>query len=268
MRSDYNVLSARVDAGFSVDQLRDEYISAVDYSGVYLKVERGFKLDDVQFLEDFPDLRYVELQGKVTDDSWAFRLPETREIILLTRCLVKIPDLAGSKLQRVAIDSRPGLESLAQLTRLGDLTIWLWRGTDFTFLGEQQNLRKLHIEAKRQVTSLDGLDGCPGLEEVELLDVRVTSLAPLGAASGLRRLWILGWHTMSQPVTLYLGDLAGLQELEEIRINHAGHVQSLQPLATFHSLNDFRLRNTEVLDGDLSILSELSKRATVVGPND
>jgi hypothetical protein len=266
VRSDFQVLTTRVGNALSFDALRDTY-TAGSYSGLVLQVERGAKLKDVEFLNRLPNLRYLEISGSVRDDSRAFQLPELQELVLLTRSKAPVPNLVRSNLRRVGIDSQRDLRELSRLDDLTDLSLWLWAGSDFTFLGRKPKLRKLRVEGAKQIASLAGLDGCPNLEEVELVDLRVRSLAPLADAQALKRLWILGRPEMPEWTTLDLADLSQLHELVELRVTNAGAVRSVQPLAGFRNLRDFRIGGTDIADGDLSPLKDLSTRATVVGPN-
>ncbi|MEQ7011423.1 hypothetical protein ABN028_35205 [Actinopolymorpha sp. B17G11] len=153
---------------------------------------------------------------------------------------------------------------------LDEFTVWDWRGTDFTFLGDQPRLRRLKVEATRQLVSLDGLQRCPRLEYVELLDLRAKDLAPLAQASRLQHLWIIGDYRITGEATLNLADLAHLPELTEIRICYGGAIATLAPLtgSMGYRLRDFRIRGTRVRDGDLSPLQSMGQAADVLGPND
>jgi hypothetical protein len=64
----------------------------------------------------------------------------------------------------------------------------------------QNNLHTLRVQGQRQVTSLEGLGSCARLEDVGLLDMRVSSLAPLAGAVALRKLWILGHYKILEQV--------------------------------------------------------------------
>jgi hypothetical protein len=228
VRFDYNVLSVDVDSGIDALPLHIAYVAG-GHDGVYLRVARSAKLRNLELLRDLPGLRYVEVLGPVVDDTAAFLISGVREVCLLTRCKKPLPDLSGSTVSTIGVDSRPGLEQVATVS-LDALTMWGWRGTDFTFLGDQPHLRRLNVEATRQVVSLDGLQRCPQLEYVELLDLRVTGLAPLAQAGRLQHLWIIGDPRITDEVTLDLAHLADLPELTQLRISFGGTIVTLAPL--------------------------------------
>jgi hypothetical protein len=268
MRADYRVQSWTVDSGFDPTELRERYV-AEGSDGVYLRAERGTGLDSVEFLADFPNLKYVEISGTVKDDTASFLLPALEELILLTRCQVPIPALTGSAVLRVGVDDRPGKEALADISGLRELSVWSWDGPDLVFLGRQPQLSRLTVEGMRSVYSLQGLELCEALVEVELKEMGVQSLAPLRGLRKLRRLWLLGSpRTHGSPRVLDLADLAGSNDLEELRLTYGGSVGSVRPLAALNNLRDVRLRGTTVLDADLAPLTDLADRAVVVGPND
>jgi hypothetical protein len=268
VRFDYNVLS--VDADGVIDTLAVHIAYAAGrHDGVYLRVARSARLRDLEFLRDLPGLRYVEVLGPVVDDTAALLIPGVREVCLLTQCKKALPDLSGSTVSKLGLDSRPGLEQVAAVG-LDEFSVWGWRGTDFRFLGDQPSLRRLKLEATRQLVSLQGLQHCPRLEYVELLALRATGLAPLARASKLQHLWIIGDRRITGEATLDLADLADLPELTEIRIGFGGAIETLAPLTgpMGRRLRDFRIRGTKVGDGDLSPLQSMNPAADVLGPDD
>jgi hypothetical protein len=267
MRADYQVLSRVVDAEFSVDGLLRDYRSG-PFSGVFLRVDRGFTLSDAEFLLDLEGLKYVELDGIVLDDSATFRLQEVNELLLLTRCAVRVPKLGNSEIRRLGVDGRPGLDEVAKAPNLSELLLWEWGGVNFKFLSSAVRLRRLCVEGERQVSSLEGLQFCKELQSVELSEMRVPSLAPLSGLGSLRRLRILGDQRIPECGVLDFRDISQLGNLQELRITYGGVVRSLAPLMGLARLRDIRLRGTSILDGGAVHLESLSRRATVVGPND
>ena len=80
---DYNVLVREIGSSSDFDVLLRTVIDGV-HNGVIIHVPPGVELDDVDFLERLPGLKYVEVDGAVRDDSRAFSLPELEELTLLT----------------------------------------------------------------------------------------------------------------------------------------------------------------------------------------
>jgi hypothetical protein len=119
----------------------------------------------------------------------------------------------------------------------------------------------------KQVAALDGIAGCRNLTELEVREARIESLAPLSGLTALRSVRVLPGPTKGE-ACLDLADLIRLQGLEELHLVYAGAVRSLRPLLDLPALRDVRLGGTEILDGDLSVLSSLSTRANVVRPDE
>jgi hypothetical protein len=238
-----------------------------EYNGVYYQFERAVRHTNLNFLRVLPHLRYVEINGRVTDDTAVFGLPNLEELILLTRCRRPIPEIRAP-LKRLAFDDRPGKERLATLSALQGLVVWGWRGQDLQFAAPIGSLEKIKLEATNQLISLNGLQSCRNLAELEILDARAISLVPLRELTHLRVLRLIGSPDIDQEVVLDLSDIAGVAELEDVTITYAGAVKSLKPLLEMPRLREVRLRQTLVLDDDLSPLDRLPEGTTVVGPSD
>jgi hypothetical protein len=146
--------------------------------------------------------------------------------------------------------------------------VWGFTDLDLTFLSGLTMLSELKVEGKRQEISLQGLETCDSLVELELLELRIESLGPLSRMSKLRRLWLIGDNATTSSTSLDLEDLRGLEQLEELRMTYQGSVVSVEPLIQLPRLRDVRLRGTSVADGNLVPLAALAVRATVFGPDD
>jgi hypothetical protein len=126
----------------------------------------------------------------------------------------------------------------------------------------------LRVEATGQLASLDGLQHCWSLNEVDMFGVRVENLAPLAGLTKLRKLRICGDPDMRHDNLLDLADLSGLQNLHTLVLPNAGRIRSLGPLRSLPNLRDVRLGGTTIVDGDLEPLVRLPVDTNVVGPND
>jgi hypothetical protein len=239
------------------------------YHGVYLQLGRGTKSPHLEFLREVPGLRYLEVNGKVIDDTAAFRIPELEELILLTGSKRAIPTLEDlAELGRLGIDDRPGKESIRHASKLQHLTIWRWKGPDLRFLASSSQLRSLRIEGTMNLVSLAGVEGCPDLREIEMTQLRVDTLQPLAQLSSLKTLRLIGSPRIDETPHLDLVDIVGLRNLEQLTLTYAGEVRSLRPIARMPALTEVRLRGTHLVDNDLEPLSALPPTVTVVGPYD
>jgi hypothetical protein len=266
-RIDHNVLLWRVGSSFQLEELQQAYVSGL-YDGVYLRIQRGARLADLRFAHDLPGLKYLEVMGAVMDDSHSFEVEGLRELVLLTKCRVDVPAAPSVTLESVSTDDRGRLRNLTALPALRRVQVWGFTDLDLTFLSGLTTLSELKVEGKRQEISLQGLETCDSLVELELLELRIESLGPLSRMSKLRRLWLIGDNATTSSTSLDLEDLRGLEQLEELRMTYQGSVVSVEPLIQLPRLRDVRLRGTSVADGNLVPLAALAVRATVFGPDD
>lgn len=265
-RLDYRVINWHVDDGFDLQALRHSY-RVGGHNGVSLRIANAHRLANVEFIDDFPGLEFIEVMGRVSDDSHVFEVDGVREVVLLTRCRKAIPPHVVPSLEAVGVDCRPGLGHLSSLPGLATLQIWNFRDADLTCLPESRSTSTLRIEAGNQEISLSGIESLPALAELEILQARVASLNPLRNLSKLRRLWLIGDTAGASERTLVLDDLPR-HSLEELRLTYQGSIVSLSAVVDFPRLRDLRLRGTSIADENLDPLVALSERAEVVGPAD
>jgi hypothetical protein len=191
----------------------EELYRSGGYEGLLYHFDRSVKQNDLEFIHRLPGLKYVEIRGRVKDDTAVFAIPTLEDVTLLTRCKRPMNLLKDSRIRRLGVEDRPGLESLANLGLLETLGLYLWRGTDLTFLGDAEKLELLKIEGKGQIISLQGLERCGHLRQLELLDMRVESLAPLRTLRELEWIWLIGDYRIEREPVLDLGDLSELSRL-------------------------------------------------------
>lgn len=266
-RFDYDVLTWQVDAQFDWEELRDAYISG-RHDGIYLRASGRRRLANLDFLENLPSLRYLEVLGAISDDSYAFTIEGLCELVLLTKCQVAIPGNPGRTLESVGVDCRPGVSHLSRLSALRQLQLWNFNASSFADMPVSSTLTRLKVEGRRQDVSLQGLESCKALTDVEILEMQIESLGPLRELSRLRRLWLIGFGSALPGHSLTLEDLSRDGDLEELRITNQGSIASAEPLLNFPHLRDVRLRGTRIADGNLDPLEVLAGRAVVVGPAD
>lgn len=269
MRNDFRVLShSPADGPWDLPQLQQRFADG-GFNGLNIRFIHPAAFKSLDFLVGLEGLQYLEVNGRIRNDVAAFELPELRELTLATRSPRPIPEFASSSLTRLGIDDRDGKDNIATLEGLQELAIWLWKGRNLAFLhGAELPLRKLRLEGKKQVAALDGIAGCRNLAEVEVREARIESLEPLSGLTALRSVRVLSGYRAKGEACLDLSNLTRLKGLEELHLCDAGAIRSLRPLLDLPALRDVRLGGAEILDGDLSPLSSLSTRATVVRPDE
>lgn len=186
----------------------------------------GFVRPDLEFLHDLPGLRYVEITGRVRDDTAVFRLPLLEELSLSTGCRRKM-DLRGlPRLKRLGLThSRRGLETISAVTGLEDLFMNSWKEPDLCLLAGAPKLRRLSLEGRDGELSLHGLEGCLHLRLLELHRFRYRSFAPLRGLRRLEEVLISGDVRQPDASFVDLSDLADAAGLTRISVNNC-HVPS------------------------------------------
>jgi hypothetical protein len=265
---DYNVLHTFIGGDAWAAKVSARYRDG-GYNGLFLTVQKDTKVGSLEDLLELPSLEYLNVTGRVKDDTAAFEVASLKELTLLTRCNVPVPlSLSSNSMGRLGIDDRPGKETVAALPSLRTLFISSWRTPDLSDLSAARGLTTLRLEGYEQTIRLDGIEGCTALEELHVDVMQVESLAPLTALSRLRKLWIITNPTKPSDVILDLNAVADLPQLQEVRLTFGGGIRTLDPVRRMTELRDLRLRGTTIVDDDLSPLTELGPDVAVVGPNE
>lgn len=191
MRSDYKVLNWRAHGPLDDRALVREY-RARDFNGLFLRAPKNRRLGGLGFLSSLQGLQYLEIEARVADDSVAFEVPGLRELVLLTRGRRGIPSVENATLETLAVDDRSGEIDLGGLTALTRLTVWSSRRENLGFLARSPGISSFKFEGVGQLLDLRGLESCSGIKELEVLEARVRSLAPLRELQCLRRCWLIG----------------------------------------------------------------------------
>ncbi|WP_433200936.1 hypothetical protein ACQP00_29655 [Dactylosporangium sp. CS-047395] len=185
---------------------------------------------DLAFLRDLPGLERVSIVGPMRDDSAVFEVPQLRGLRLLTGSKKPLAVERTPLLDALVVGERPGLEGIEVLTRLETLIVDPFRGSDLTFLAAASALRSFRVDGRYGALALRGIEGAPGLRQLELIDVNVASLEALPALPALRVLVVPNVR-MTDPLSLE--PIAELVELEDLRV---GPVRSVTPLAALSKL--------------------------------
>ncbi|MFI7368377.1 hypothetical protein ACIBO4_40195 [Streptomyces sp. NPDC050149] len=267
MRADYSVLNWRVDEPIDERELGRQYQSG-EFNGLFLRASGSVRLGSLDFLSSLPDLKYLEIEGRVADDSQAFKIAGLRELVLLTKGQVAIPAVRNASLAALALDDRAGAIDLAGFPALTRLTLWSSGRSDLGFLRRAPRVSSFKLEGVGQIVDLRGLENCTKLDDLEVLEARVESLSPLQSLLDLRRCWLIGGGESIQPEPLDFSAVSALNKLEELRVTYGGEVRSVAPLLSMGSLRDLRLRGTRVVAGDSALLSQLPDSVRIVGPEE
>ena len=121
------------------DAAAQRYVAG-SYEGVHYRIPRGVTHASLDFLLGLPDLRYLSVQGPVTDDSAVNQIESLEHVTLLTRSKVALAVDRLPHLHALGADARRDLTSIHALAGLQRLFLAGWSGPDLTFLGDKPRL--------------------------------------------------------------------------------------------------------------------------------
>lgn len=133
-----------------------------------------------------------------------------------------IPAVRNASLATLAVDDRAGAIDLAGFPALTRLTLWSSGRSDLGFLRSAPWISSFKLEGVGQIVDLRGLENCTKLDDLEILEARVESLAPLRGLRDLRRCWLIGGGASIQPEPLDFNAVSALNNLEELRVTYGG----------------------------------------------
>jgi hypothetical protein len=231
---------------------RDEYanvIEAHDLAVLSIMV-RG---DDLSFLARVPRLRGLVLNaGEVRDLEPVSALHglETLTLNTASKPRMALDFTVFERLRTLRMYWNPGFESVFACRALESLFVFGPPDADLARFGTITSLRRLELSQGRRLTSTAGVGAGVGFlglyQQGALTDL--TGLPP-----GLRVLAIEGCKQLDALPPLP-------PSLTRLKVANCGDIASLAPLRGLDGLEEFLAwESTRVLDGDLSVLSELPK---------
>jgi hypothetical protein len=226
-----------------------------DVDELVLNYTNGFSQPDLDFVEDWP-IRSLKILDR--------RLRELGPITRLT------------SLEELSVEAAPGTQfdvsvfrrirtlsgvwdafrrSFAGLDTLKELIAINFRDPDLSVLAESTGLNRLVLKGARALRSLDGIEACAGLRELEI--VLGQSLPDIDAISSVRNsLQILFFDTCRR-----VDRIDCVQQLSELRvlgIANCQYIESLKPLRGLAHLEAlYAWESTHVRDCDLTPLEQL-----------
>jgi hypothetical protein len=225
---------------------------SIDCLGV--NPQRGFRLADLTFLTEFPDITDLTI---VSPASCDFDLQPIRCLGSLRSLTVSAPTALSlgefENLETARIGSHPGL-SLIGCKRLKVLSLGAYRpkSRDLRELPPLPELRELEL-TRPGITSLEGISKHPLLRQLE-----VAYGGRLEKLSGLELLKeFTALHLYSCKRVQGIEQLASLTGLRSLRLNSCGSIPSIGFLSGMSALEEFRFVNTNIEDGDLRPLLRL-----------
>lgn len=134
---------------------------------------------DLGFLRTLPGLRSVAVRAQVYDDTAVCDVPSLERLTLLDGCGLALDAERLPLLRFLDVEDRPGLETLDACERLESLSVQGLRRAHTSWIGPRGPLRALYLRGEGQTLDLGGLAACPGIQWLDLHDIRIDDLSPL-----------------------------------------------------------------------------------------
>ena len=232
------------------------------FDGLSITGGQGWNPPNLEFLHELDRLRFFSAHAKVRNDLAAFTVASLEELVLATGSNRRVPDVAQSVLRSLVVMDRPGLDVAEHWPALESLRIGTWRGTDLHLLGTAEELGSLHIEGRRQSGSLEGIETCPSLREIVIVDYSIASSSPLRQLRKLTNVSLMAAPPSAPHGNIDMLDITSL-ELRSLWISNASALVHLEALAEASALRSVRLLGCRLTSTDRRTLLSLPGRMHV-----
>lgn len=226
-------------------------------------------LTSLAFLAEFKFIKNLNLQILVSDN---ISFSPLKELNQLKELIISLPKGDGDielswfpKLERLAVEDTSNENQLDRIVmssnRIRKLTVAGFGISDVSFLKYFNLLETLQLRSER-LTSLTGIQHCPGLKKIELILLnRLRSIDATRSLPNLEELEI----TNCKKITDW-ESLGQINSLDYLGIIGCKSIPSVNFLSSISGLKAFQLLKTIIEDQDVSPLASIPE--LVVQPND
>ena len=215
----------------------------------------GESYGDLGFLRSLSNLRSLIIgAARVKDLSAVFDKTELEEL----GAGLNIRDLRGlhrlTKLKRLGVPFRRGIEGLAELTGIEEMSIEEWpNGQELALLGPKPQLSSLGLHLKRTAAvSSAWFESAPQLTDLQMYFGRLSDTAGLAALTEMENL------RFADTKVADLDFVTSMPRLRRLELDNAGEIASLTPLRGHPALTElYVIGRTTVRDGNLDIRSHI-----------
>lgn len=214
---------------------------------------------EVDFLRGFPHLKGLVLNaGRARDLSVLHELSdlETLTLNIPSRPRLQLDFSAFPRLRRLGLYWNPGFESISALANLEELFVFNPPDPDLGRFATLGALRRLELSGGSKLLSTDGIAPLRELRFLGLYHQR--SLEELRGLAPLRSLDSLALESCRR--VRDIDEISQISTLRMLKLANCGDLPTLEPLRALTRLERFfAWESTRVLDGDLSVLTELPR---------
>lgn len=220
-----------------------------DIKEIVINRVHGYHLDNVDFLENFPEIEFISISEGISNMEGIYNLKKLKKLMLGGE-RSKIDFLNFPLLEQLIIDWSPCFLNLQSCLKLKDVSIFKYKPSSKNFK-ELSNifwLEKISI-SQSNIESFEGLavfnqlhelniSYCPKLVNLGSLEASVNSLSVL---------------LMAKCKSVKNFDYVGkLKKLKVLAFNDCGSISTISFIKEIPDLESFSFVNTNIVDGDLS----------------
>lgn len=226
--------------------------------GLVINYARGFTGDEIEFLDESMEVRYLKLLDR-----------SIRDLTPITRLSASLEGLSIQAAEEAELDlgSFPGLtqasgdwallgRTISSADSLREVTTWRFDDSDLHVLRDLFELRRLTI---KDAPALESLEGVESLNHLTALEI--------GAAQKLSDIDAI--HAVAETLCEFkleacravdaIDSAGAATKLQRLGISDCGDIDSLAPVARLEGLEELSAwGTTRILDGDLSPLLGLT----------
>ncbi len=245
------------------DRMRD-YLKSRGIVELELNVGWGWRGQDLSFLAEFPELKALEILtlgfGPIEPIHCLHNL---RLLNVTTYCNSEIRFPEFPVLECCVLEWRAKAKSVFACATLKDLFINRYKGKDSSVFQSLHRLVRLGI-LNSPLPEVRGVGKLPRLQYLRLNNLtRLASLDGLDELAHLRELDLRGCRKISS-----IEPLGRLSRLERLNVGDNGSIASINCLARLNRLEEIGFwGDTNIVDGDLSVLKQLKKLKGVLFQN-
>lgn len=227
---------------------------------VRLSASAGWQGSDLQFLQELPNLRGIEVYSpEVRDASVIGSLHRLQLVGLDCKLRTRIDFGALRELEVVKATWAGAIEGVLECAGLKHLNLSNWPASDLDSLARLTQLAKLLLTS-RKLTSLRGIDVLGALEWLDLDSCpKLTSVEGIQACQSIWHLELTSCKAIHK-----ISPIGELGSLRELHLDENGEIESLEPLRHCRLLERLSFfGTTRVVDGKLSAVEELPRLKTL-----
>jgi hypothetical protein len=228
------------------------------FDGLTLTPRRGEIFSDLNFLHRLKGIRHFSLNAQTKDDTAAFLVDTLEELTLLTGARNSIPRSTQARLRQLYILDRPSLAIQNNWPELRIIRLGTFSGVDLKVLEGARKLSNVHIDARRQSGTLEGIELCTQITELALVNYSTRDTQPLQNLDNLIQLKLMAAAPTAPHGTINFKDLPG-KSLNKIWISNASRLTNLDALAEFPKLREVRLIDCQLDENNRQNINALPR---------